>query len=463
MIIALWQHERRNSMNYMEIPVQAEKILDVLHGAGYEAFVVGGCVRDSVLGRTPGDWDITTSASPQEIKGLFARTIDTGIAHGTVTVMINGEGYEVTTYRIDGVYEDSRHPKDVTFTSSLHEDLRRRDFTINAMAYSHETGIVDIFGGMKDLQDKVIRCVGNARERFSEDALRMLRAVRFAGQLGFSIDESVRDAIRGMADSLDHISVERIREEIVKLLISPHPSWFRLAYETGITSVIMPEFDRLMVQSQNNPHHSYTTGEHTLLAMESIPASAVLRLAMLFHDIGKPDVCVTDENGRDHFHGHAARSEEITYRIMKRLKFDNVTLSRVCNLVKNHSLYPQLSAKDIRFAAFGMGPDMFDDYLLVKRADILSQNPDVIQSKLNYLEEVSRIWNEIKLQGDCLSMKQLSLKGTDLISDGMKPGPELGRLLERLLFEVLEHPHLNTKDYLLEKSRQLRNQTETQT
>ena len=446
-------------MNYMEIPAHAEKILSVLHGAGYEAFVVGGCVRDSVLGRTPGDWDITTSASPQEIKGLFARTIDTGIAHGTVTVMINGEGCEVTTYRIDGAYEDSRHPKEVTFTSSLHEDLRRRDFTINAMAYSHETGIVDIFGGMKDLRDKVIRCVGNARERFSEDALRMLRAVRFAGQLGFSIDENVREAIRSMADSLDHISAERIREEIIKLLVSPHPSWFRLAYETGITSVIMPEFDRIMVQSQNNPHHSCTAGEHTLLALENIPANAVLRLTMLFHDMGKPDVCVTDENGRDHFHGHAARSEEIAFRIMKRLKFDNNTLSRVCNLVKNHSLYPQLSAKDIRIAAFGIGPDMFDDYLLVKRADILSQNPDVIQNKLNYLGEVGRIWNEIKLQGDCLSMKQLMLKGTDLISDGMKPGPELGHLLELLLFKVLEQPHLNTKEYLLEESRRLRKQT----
>lgn len=445
-------------MNYMEIPAQAEKILDILHKSGYEAFVVGGCVRDSVLGRTPGDWDITTSASPQEVKGLFARTVDTGIAHGTVTVMMNGESYEVTTYRIDGIYEDSRHPKKVTFTSSLREDLRRRDFTINAMAYSHETGIVDIFGGMKDLKDKVIRCVGNAEERFSEDALRMLRAVRFAGQLGFSIDDSVRNAVRGMADLLDHISAERIRTEIVKLLTSPHPSWFRLAYEMGITSVIMPEFDRLMVQSQNNPHHAYTTGEHTLLSMENIPPDEVLRLSMLFHDIGKPDVCVTDESGKDHFRGHASRSEEITFRIMKRFKFDNSTLSRVCNLVKNHSLYPQLSAKDIRFAAFRIGPEAFDDYLLVKRADILAQNPAVIQDKLNYLDEVGRIWNDIRLYKDCLSMKQLELTGNDLISDGMKPGPEMGHLLEHLLYMVLEDPRLNTKEFLLEESRRLRGQ-----
>ena len=329
---------------------------------------------------------------------------------------------------------------------------------MNAMAYSHESGIIDIFGGMKDMQDKVIRCVGNAKERFGEDALRMLRAVRFAAQLGFTLDEGLKEGIRGMADQLDHISAERIRTEIVKLLISPHPSWFRLAYETGITSVIMPEFDRLMVQSQNNPHHAYTTGEHTLLAMENIPANPVLRLAMLFHDIGKPDVCVTDENGRDHFRNHASRSEEITYQIMKRLKFDNYTLSRVCSLVKNHSLYPQLSAKDIRFAAFHIGPDLFDDYLLVKRADILSQNPSVIPDKLNYLNEVERIWNEIKMHGDCLSAKQLMLNGSDLISDGMKPGPEMGNLLNHLLFEVLEQPHLNTREYLLTRSRQLREQ-----
>lgn len=443
-------------MNYIEIPAGAEQVLRILHDAGFEAYVVGGCVRDSILGRIPGDWDITTSASPLEVKQLFERTVDTGIAHGTVTVLIGKEGYEVTTYRIDGAYEDFRHPREVTFTSSLTEDLKRRDFTVNAMAYSHETGLVDLFGGLGDLQNKVIRCVGEPRDRFGEDALRMLRAVRFAAQLGFRVDERVKDAIREMAEELDHISAERIQTELVKLLVSPHPSWFRLAYETGITAVVMPEFDRIMVQRQHNPHHAYTVGEHTLLAMKNIAADKVLRLTMLFHDMGKPDTFTTDENGKDHFHGHASVSERIAYRIMKRLKFDNETIRKVCTLVKHHSMYPQLSAREIRQGAYLLGPELYTCFLQVKRADIMAQHPDVIPGKLSYLDEVNRIWEDVRLHEDCLSLKELKLDGKDLIRDGMKPGPELGELLEKLLFEVLECPEKNTREYLLEESRSLR-------
>lgn len=443
-------------MKYIEIPAGAERVLEVLHRAGFEAYVVGGCVRDSVLGRIPGDWDITTSASPQEVKNLFDRTVDTGIAHGTVTVMIGKEGYEVTTYRIDGAYEDFRHPKEVTFTTNLIEDLKRRDFTVNAMAYSHETGIVDEFDGLSDLQNKVIRCVGEPRERFGEDALRMLRAVRFSAQLGFRIDESVKDAIREMADELDHISAERIQTELIKLITSPHPTWFRLAYETGITSVVMPEFDRIMVQRQHNPHHAYTVGEHTLMAMKHIPADKVLRLTMLFHDMGKPDTFSTDEEGKDHFHGHAAISEQIAFRVMKRLRLDNDTIRRVCRLVCFHSTYPQLSAREIRRDAYELGPELFDEFLQVKRADVLAQHPDVIPGKLSYLDQISRIWDDIRLHGDCLSLKELHLNGKDLIGDGMEPGPQIGELLERLLLEVIEQPEKNTREYLLEESRILR-------
>lgn len=443
-------------MNYIEIPEKAALILRVLHDNGYEAYVVGGCVRDSILGREPGDWDITTSASPQEVKALFPRTIDTGIAHGTVTVMEDREGFEVTTYRIDGDYEDCRHPKSVMFTSSLREDLRRRDFTINAMAYSHETGLVDQFGGLEDLENKVIRCVGDPRERFGEDALRMLRAVRFAAQLGFSLTEDVKEAIREMGDSLDYISAERIQVELVKLLVSPRPHWFRLAYETGITSVIMPQFDRIMVQRQNNPHHAYTTGEHTLVALRNIPADKILRLTMLFHDMGKPEVFTTDENGKDHFRGHAAHSEPIARKIMKDLKFDNETIRRVCILVRNHSLYPQLTGYDVRRSAWSMGPELFDSFLLVKRADIMAHHPNVIPDALAYLKEVERIWADIRLHGDCLSLKELKLTGNDLIGDGMSPGPEIGALLEELLRLVLEFPEKNEREILLEESRRLR-------
>ena len=437
-------------MTYIEMPEKVERILQVLHENGYEAYAVGGCVRDSVLGRIPSDWDVTTSASPLQVKELFTRTIDTGIQHGTVTVMDGKDGFEVTTYRIDGVYEDCRHPKEVIFTSNLTEDLKRRDFTINAMAYSHESGIVDEFGGLEDLKNGVIRCVGNPRDRFSEDALRMMRAVRFAAQLGFELSEDVKEAIREMADALDFVSAERIQVELVKLITSPNPHWFRLAYECGITSVIMPEFDRIMVQRQHNPHHAYTTGGHTLLALQNIPNDKVLRLTMLFHDMGKPDVFTTDENGKDHFRGHAAYSEKVARKILKRLKFDNDTLNAVCTLVKNHSWYPELSGKGVRFCAYQIGPELFEQFLKVKRADILAHHPQVIEQKLNYLDEVIHIWEDVKLHQDCLSLKELAVTGKDLIAMGMQPGPGLGQVLQKLLEDVLEFPEHNTREYLLE-------------
>lgn len=444
---------------YIEIPEKAERILQVLHKNGYEAYVVGGCVRDSILRRKPEDWDITTSATPQQVKSLFSRTVDTGIEHGTVTVLMDEEPFEVTTYRIDGTYEDCRHPKEVVFTPSLSEDLRRRDFTINAMAYSRESGLVDEFGGLEDLGRRVIRCVGDSSERFSEDALRMLRAVRFAAQLGFSVDVGTETAIREMAANLARISAERIRTELVKLLVSPNPHWFRLAYECGITAVVMPEFDRIMLQRQNNPHHAYTTGEHTLLALRNIPAKSVLRLTMLFHDMGKPEVFSTDADGKDHFHGHAAHSERIALDIMRRLKFDNDTIRVVRRLVRNHSRYPQLTSRDVRVCAYEIGPELFDDFLLVKRADITAHHPDIIPDTLHYLQEVERIWRDIRLRGDCLSLKELALDGGDLIRDGMKPGPEIGALLQKLIEEVLEKPERNERGYLLERSRALKNES----
>ena len=242
------------------LPVDVRKIIEKLEANGFEAFAVGGCVRDTLLLREPGDWDITTSATPEEVKGIFSQTIDTGIQHGTVTVLINHVGYEVTTYRIDGEYMDARHPNEVTFTKNLVEDLKRRDFTINAMAYNDRVGIVDEFDGIGDLERKVIRCVGNPRERFSEDALRMMRAVRFAAQLGFSIDEDTKEAIRELAPTLSKVSKERIAVELVKILVSDHPEEIRTAYQLGLTKVFMPEFDVAMETVQNNHHHMYTVG-----------------------------------------------------------------------------------------------------------------------------------------------------------------------------------------------------------
>ena len=320
----------------IEVPDGARQVIETLQGAGYEAYVVGGCVRDSILGRVPQDWDVTTSAKPMEVKALFKRTIDTGIQHGTVTVMIGSVGYEVTTYRIDGEYEDSRHPKEVIFTPSLEEDLKRRDFTINAMAYNEREGLVDLFGGMEDIDRKMIRCVGDPMARFGEDALRIMRAVRFSAQLGYEIDEGTKEAIRKLAPNLRNISAERIHAELVKLVTSDHPEYLRIAYETGITAVVFPEFDDMMQTPQKHPHHCYNVGDHTLVSMTKVPADKVLRLTMLFHDLGKPACLTVDEDGTTHFHGHPAVSEKLARAIMTRLRFDNDTLNLVCKLVKHH-------------------------------------------------------------------------------------------------------------------------------
>ena len=278
------------------LPEQVSFIINTLNQAGFEAYAVGGCVRDSIMGRVPDDWDITTSADPQQVKKLFRRTIDTGIQHGTVTVMLQKTGYEVTTYRIDGEYEDNRHPKEVIFTKSLEEDLKRRDFTVNAMAYHPGEGLVDLFDGIGDMEKKCIRCVGQAEERFSEDALRMMRGVRFSAQFGYRIEEQTREAIRKLRENLRNVSAERIRVELVKLLVSPHPDYLRIACDLGITKVILPEFDVCMETPQHNPHHCYSVGEHTLEGLKAVRADKVLRLAMLLHDIGKPLTKTTDEN-----------------------------------------------------------------------------------------------------------------------------------------------------------------------
>ena len=283
----------------INIPQKAAQILKTLNAAGYEAYVVGGCVRDSILGREPGDWDITTSALPEQVKELFRRTVDTGIQHGTVTVMMDKEGFEVTTYRVDGEYHDGRHPDAVTFTRSLEEDLKRRDFTINAMAYHPEHGLVDLFGGMEDIGKRIIRCVGNPVERFTEDALRMLRAVRFSAQLGFTVEENTKAALARMSGNLEHVSAERIQTELVKLLVSDHPDYLRTAWETGLTREFLPEFDACMETEQNTPHHCYTVGEHILKSLTEIENDRLLRITMLLHDIAKPVVKKTDGNGRD--------------------------------------------------------------------------------------------------------------------------------------------------------------------
>lgn len=435
----------------INLPQKVSNIIQTLENAGYEAYAVGGCVRDSVLGREPQDWDITTSAKPKEVKRLFSHTIDTGIQHGTVTVMMGREGFEVTTYRIDGEYEDARHPKEVIYTANLLEDLKRRDFTINAMAYNESQGLVDAFDGIGDLKRGIIRCVGNPLERFTEDALRMLRALRFAAQLGFEVEENTFGAIRELAPTISKISAERIQVELVKLLLSDHPGLLREVYTSGIADVILPEFAELMRTDQHNPHHCYSVGEHTIRVVEGVPKDRVLRLAAMFHDIAKPECKTTDEQGIDHFHGHPQKGEEMTHRIFRRLKFDVDTMQRVCALVRWHDHNPSLKPAKIRRAIHQVGEDRYPEIFDLKRADILAQSDFQREEKLAYVEEYQRMYEQILQEKDCLNLKNLAVNGSDLIAIGIKPGKEIGIILKNLLDEVLEDPSRNQKELLLEQ------------
>ncbi|MCM1118842.1 MAG: CCA tRNA nucleotidyltransferase [bacterium] len=436
----------------INLPEKVKYIIEEITGAGYEAYAVGGCIRDSILGREPNDWDITTSARPQQVKELFRRTIDTGIAHGTVTVMLDKEGYEVTTYRIDGEYEDHRHPRNVQFTSRLVEDLRRRDFTINAMAYNDTAGLVDAFDGMGDIERGVIRCVGCARDRFGEDALRMLRAIRFSAQLGYDIEEETGQAIRELAPSLSAISAERIQTELVKLLISPHPDYLRQAYELGVTAVVLPELDRCMETPQKHPHHCYTVGEHILHSLGHVPAEKELRLAMLLHDIGKPRTLEVDQEGITHFYGHPSASAKMSQEILRRLRFDNDTIVTVCRLVEYHDYGNNVepAPATVRRAMNRIGGELFPRLLQVKRADIMAQSDYRREAKLELVDAWEREYQDIVKQGQCVSLKDLAVSGRDLVAAGMLPGRELGELLQRMLMHVLEFPDDNTREKLFE-------------
>lgn len=433
------------------IPEKVNTILEKIKHAGYEAYVVGGCVRDTILGRQPEDWDITTSANPMQIKELFPRTVDTGIQHGTVTVLLEKEGFEVTTYRIDGEYEDSRHPKEVLFTPNLEDDLKRRDFTINAMAYNDEDGLIDLFDGIGDLQRGIIRAVGDAEERFGEDALRIMRAVRFSAQLGYTIEEKTMTAISKLAANLKNISAERIQVELTKLLTSPNPDYLRVAYEAGITAVILPEFDAAMATEQNNVHHCYRVGEHILQAMKAIEPDKVLRLTMLFHDLGKARVVSKDEKGIYHFNGHSKCSRDMAENILKRLRYDNDTISKVTRLVLYHdygnSVMPTPAI--VRKAVHEIGPDIFPYLFPVKIADTKAKSDYQRKEKEECIKEWQKVYQNTICNGDCVSLKSLAVNGKDLLEYGVKPGKEIGETLERMLQDVLEYPEHNTREYLL--------------
>lgn len=437
----------------IDIPKDAKYILDTLSGAGFEAYIVGGCVRDCALGLVPDDWDITTNALPMQVKELFRRTVDTGLQHGTITVMIGDSSYEVTTYRTDGDYSDGRHPDNVTFVSSLEEDLKRRDFTINAMAYNDSEGLIDLFGGCDDLKNGVIRCVGNADDRFSEDALRMLRAVRFAAKLGYAMDPSIYGSIKKHAKTLSKVSAERITTELTKLLVSDHPEMIKDAYETGLTAVFFPEFDIAMNTPQNHIHHCYNVGEHIIESVRVSKNDRIVRFAMLLHDIAKPAVITTDEEGITHFYSHQTVGEKMAGEILRRWKLDNDTIRRVCRLVRHHDagkgavITPAFTRKVV-----SVMDDDFERLLEVIRADILAQSLYMREEKLRTIDEMKEQYLTIVSKGECCFMKDLAVNGRDLMDIGFKPGPFMGEVLDKLLESVIEEPSLNDRDLLLKKA-----------
>ena len=624
----------------IKLPEKVQYIIGELRADGFEAFAVGGCVRDSLLGRVPGDWDITTNAAPAQVKQRFPHTIDTGIEHGTVTVMLGRDGFEVTTYRIDGEYVDARHPKQVSFTGSLTEDLRRRDFTINAMAYSDETGLIDVFGGMHDLRQRLIRCVGRADDRFGEDALRIMRAVRFSAQLDFSIEPETLRSIAAHSENLRRISVERIRTELTKLLLSDHPERLLTAQELGLTRVFLPEFDRMLATTQENPHHIYNVGMHTIRALQylvgrdvrpgggtkaaadgrigetmgsvteknaentaahksehptensagtqtadtidsagsaaahipdhpaessagtqaadaadsagsaaahipdhpaessagtqaadaadsagsaaahipdhpaessagtqaadtidstgsaaahipdhpaesSIGAQAadaadstaaaqtpgyaagsgklrtILRYAVLLHDVGKPEAKTVDESGRAHFYRHADIGAARAAEILRRLKFDNDTVSAVSRLIELHdyrytSENKTVSERTVRRAVSRIGAEWLETHFLLQEADLHAQNPALLPDKLRQLTEARALADKVLSAGHCISLKMLAVNGRDLIAAGYPSGKSIGAALEALLNYVLEHPEENTRTVLLARAAEMR-------
>lgn len=381
----------------IQIPDHVEQIIEQLNHQGYEAYAVGGCVRDTLLGREPDDWDITTSATPLQVKELFRRTIDTGIQHGTVTVMLGDAGYEVTTYRIDGEYEDGRHPKQVAFTASLLEDLKRRDFTINAMAYNHQIGIVDEFGGTRDLEEGIIRCVGKATERFNEDALRILRAIRFSAQLGFTVESDTWEAITLIAPNLAKVSKERVQIELTKLLLSAHPEHIGQVYTTGIAAYVSPAFAPLPYRQVRIP--------------TTLPAEKYIRWAA-FLRITNPETAV---------------------QILKDLKLDNDTIGKVKTLVIWSAAAIVDDPAEVRKAMSKMSAEVWDAVCILNEYD----------------DSILALTDEIRAAGDCLTLKQLTVSGNDLVAAGVRPGLRIGEILNQMLDHVLEYPQDNQKDILL--------------
>ena len=426
----------------MNIPKEVQTALQALKNSGYEAYIVGGCVRDMLLGLTPKDFDITTSALPEQIKAVFKayRIIETGIKHGTVTVVIENTPLEITTFRTDGTYTDNRRPDYVTFTASIKEDVLRRDFTVNAMCYNPKNGLVDYCGGKEDLERKLIRAVGVPSERFKEDSLRILRALRFASVYGFEIEAETANAILEYKHLLKNVASERISVEINKLLCGEN------VYK--ILKEIFPEFENANGFSQNSPYHIYDIWEHIAVATGAIKGEKICRLAMFFHDIGKLYTYSTDEKGIGHFYNHANVSENKAKDILKRLKYDNETTEKVLKLIKYHDLVIENNEVQIKKLLSKLGEEQFFRLLEIKKADTLAQSKDLAY-RLIIVDEISATANRVLEEAQCFSLKDLAVNGNDIMTLGYK-GKRVGEILNLLLENVIANNLPNSKEKLIE-------------
>lgn len=437
----------------IHIPTGARKIIARLEQHGYEAYIVGGCVRDSLMGKRPSDWDICTSARAEEMMALFEdkRIIPTGIQHGTLTILAEDGAYEVTTFRIDGEYLDHRHPKSVAFTRELAEDLSRRDFTINAMAWHPERGLIDLFGGVEDLRDRLVRAVGDPVQRFNEDGLRMLRMVRFATVLDFDYDPATYDAVRKQGHLLQYISKERIQVELNKILLAAHPArGLEDLYTLGMYPYIIPMMCHTVGFAQRGGHHFLDVFEHSLLAVGVIAPELVLRLTMLLHDIGKPFVWDSSESlSYDRFDDHAAVSAKLAGKILRDLKYDNATRKDVVELIAHHNDILLPDPVNVRRALARLGEVQTRRLVQVKVADLIAHDLAGEREKILALfAEISDVIDEVVARGDCTSVKALAIGGQDMMALGLS-GRAIGQMLNAALELVLEKPEMNTRETLL--------------
>lgn len=461
-----------NDINNL-IPEGAKHIIEMFTQYGHQAYLVGGCVRDIILGRTPNDWDICTDATPERMELLVhymiiheeetkeyyedngntyikrrIKTIPTGLKHGTLTIMVNDEAFEVTTFRCDGDYSDGRRPDNVSFTKDIVEDLKRRDFTINAIAYGAK-GFIDPFNGVDDIKKNIIRCVGNPYDRFNEDGLRIMRAVRFSAQLGFQIEDCTRQAMNKLVDNLDNVSNERINSELCKIMSSDYP--YLIIVHKSILCKIIPEFKECIDYNQNNPYHIFTLHQHTAIALiEGNYSDPIINLSILFHDIGKPSCCTIGEDGYFHFKGHGSVSADMAEAIMKRLKFDNNTISKVKELAFYHDATFEVSKKHIKRWLNRLGEEQFRRLLKIRIADVKAQALEYEQERIAKISHIQMLLDEVLQENECFTLKDLAINGKDLIEHGIPEGKTIGTILNTLLTMVIDGEINNDKSNLLQ-------------